>query len=382
MTDDTVLVDLSQFIRAPLHTGIQRVCYEIVSRWPAGCPFRLIRIASDGTADLLPDDALERMKAFFSNSGEARSRERERLTELDTQDASSPLTRDRVLSCRAILAPELFADPARIDFYQGLASQMADRLFFLAYDFVPFVHPELFDNAAILPNMAFIHMLRRMKRLAFISSETRRTFRERLARSDLPDGPVLPLGSDGLGVAEPDFSQACRRFTCLGTLEPRKRHEAILDAFESLWREGSDVRLTFIGMMGWLEDDVQDRVETLAETEARFEWLTGLSDEAVGEILREIRATIYASRIEGFGLPPLESLSLGVPAIVSDCIPSVVDIEPHGQVRLKESSADEIRAAVLRMLDDDFARRKCDEIPNLALPTWDGLSQAVAEWVG
>ena len=77
----------------------------------------------------------------------------------------------------------------------------------------------------------------------------------------------------------------------------------------------------------------------------------------------------------------MESLSLGVPAIVCQSIPSVEMIEPLGQVRIPKAEPNAIAEAVRSLMDDGFAAIKYDEIPALTLPTWDELSRQVAQWV-
>ena len=45
-------------------------------------------------------------------------------------------------------------------------------------------------------------------------------------------------------------------FLCVSTIEPRKGQRVALRAFESLWREGVDARLLFVGRRGWLDEAV------------------------------------------------------------------------------------------------------------------------------
>src|SRR5262249_57828256 len=110
--------------------------------------------------------------------------------------------------------------------------------------------------------------------------------------------------SDGLGVAAPEFTPHSRRFTVVGSLEPRKNHRAVLDAFEALWDEGTEVELTFVGRWVFLEEDVRRRIDRLQAEEPRFQWLREQDDAAVRRLIRGSRATLFASQAEGFGLPP------------------------------------------------------------------------------
>jgi glycosyltransferase involved in cell wall biosynthesis len=90
---------------------------------------------------------------------------------------------------------------------------------------------------------------------------------------------------------------------------------------------------------------------------------------------------LQVSLAEGFGLPALESLALGVPVIVAADIPSVAMIEPLGQCRIAAANTESIREAVLSLLDDEVHRRKCEEIPRLALPRWADFGGRLAAWV-
>lgn len=52
--------------------------------------------------------------------------------------------------------------------------------------------------------------------------------------------------------------------------------------------------------------------------DARLVFLNGVTDEEYADCLRSSTALVSASREEGFGIPLLESLALGVPVVVSD----------------------------------------------------------------
>jgi glycosyltransferase involved in cell wall biosynthesis len=182
-------------------------------------------------------------------------------------------------------------------------------------------------------------------------------------------------------VAPPRFAPERRRFTIVGSVEPRKNLGPALNAFRALWAEGVQVRLTLVGRVLTLPEEDQRTFDELRRTQPLFECLEGLGDSEVRELILGSRATLFLSRGEGFGIPPLESLALGVPVIVSADVPSLACIEPLGQVRLASPDADAVRAAVRSFLDDDLARRKTEEIRGLRLPTWAGLARDLAAWI-
>ncbi len=380
MTSAAILFDLTELTATPLRTGIQRVCFEILSRWRAPESLRLARVNGDGRMQLLPEGTAQAIQEFFRARPGQHEAARARLVHLG-QEVGRVLDTEEILRHRAVLNPELFFALPRVAFYEELAVQMADRLFFIVYDFLPMLRPSFFAKGAILQTMPYLRLLRRLKHLAFISEATKQDFTKRIVRRDDWGGPVLALGGNGLGEAEPVFSPSKRRITVLGSLELRKNHAAVFDAFASLWEQGVDVTLSLIGRYVHLQDSVRQQLERLHREEPRFQWLTDQDDHAVREQIRGSRATLFPSLLEGFGIPPLESLALGVPVIVSEGIPSIAMIEPLGQIRLSPPDSPAIQRAVRDMLDDDFARQKHEEIRQLRLPTWSELVRRLPEWI-
>jgi alpha-1,2-rhamnosyltransferase len=107
-------------------------------------------------------------------------------------------------------------------------------------------------------------------------------------------------------------------YLSVGTVEPRKQHALVLDAFERLWRLATDAKLVFFGRHGWRSDDLARRVRTHPEFGRRLIWIEAGSDAALDYAYRHASAMIFASRCEGFGLPLAEAMKYGLPVIASD----------------------------------------------------------------
>src|SRR5690606_20966063 len=54
-------------------------------------------------------------------------------------------------------------------------------------------------------------------------------------------------------------------YLAVSTIEPRKNHEYLLDAFELAWAAGSDARLCIIGRIGWKREELVRRIRGHAE---------------------------------------------------------------------------------------------------------------------
>ena len=105
-------------------------------------------------------------------------------------------------------------------------------------------------------------------------------------------------------------------FLMVGTIEPRKGHLQVLDAFDQLWRQGLDINLIIAGAEGW-RDLRQDMRRTIPQIVARLRshpergrrlfWVNGPSDEYLEKIYAASSCLIAASEGEGFGLPLVEA---------------------------------------------------------------------------
>jgi len=142
------------------------------------------------------------------------------------------------------------------------------------------------------------------------------------------------LGADFISANESVVDVASRNeqpsFLMVGTLEPRKGHVVALRAFDALWNEGVDVKLTIVGKPGWGVENLIRRIEGHAEFGKRLLWFNGISDEELQKTYSDSDALIAASYAEGFGLPIVEAAHFGKAVIASD-IPVFREVTGRGQ---------------------------------------------------
>ncbi len=115
-----------------------------------------------------------------------------------------------------------------------------------------------------------------------------------------------------------DQIRAHPSFLMVGTLEPRKGHAQVLDAFELLWRTGVYFSLVIIGKQGWMADKFITRLRTHSEFNKHLFWLEGISDEFLEKVYTASTCLIAASYGEGFGLPLIEAAKHKLPIIARD----------------------------------------------------------------
>lgn len=142
-----------------------------------------------------------------------------------------------------------------------------------------------------------------------------------------------------------------RYVLALGTVEPRKELPTLVAAFDALATDDPDLRLVLAGPDGWGVDALtaaRDRCRH-ARRIVRLGWLGG--PQRLG-LLRGASVLAYPSRYEGFGLVPLEALSVGTPVVASD-----IDVHREtvadGALLVAPGDADALAGALRRLLDDD-----------------------------
>ena len=111
----------------------------------------------------------------------------------------------------------------------------------------------------------------------------------------------------------------------VGTLEPRKNLNTLLEAYAVLRHSLPEVGLVIAGGKGWLYESFFARLRTL-DLEPHVT-LTGFVPEAdLPALINCAEVFAYPSVFEGFGLPPLEAMACGMPVVVSNAssLPEVV----------------------------------------------------------
>ncbi|HET9114373.1 MAG TPA: glycosyltransferase family 1 protein [Burkholderiales bacterium] len=109
-----------------------------------------------------------------------------------------------------------------------------------------------------------------------------------------------------------------RFYLFVGTLQPRKNVERLLDAHEMLpLNLQKEIPLVIVGRAGWGCEALVARLENAALS-GRIVWLKYLPDESVRALLQTALALVFPSLYEGFGLPVVEAFASGLPVIASD----------------------------------------------------------------
>ncbi|MEC8651483.1 MAG: glycosyltransferase family 1 protein [Planctomycetota bacterium] len=176
-------------------------------------------------------------------------------------------------------------------------------------------------------------------------------------RAFAPEAPtprVIPWGADH--VPEETLPRACDGdyALCVGTIEPRKNHLALLEAWRRL--PPSRPQLVIIGAVGW---ECEDAVAALtrAEQDGVAVWRRDAGDLELWSLLQHARLLAYPALWEGFGFPPLEAMALGVPVVAHDT-PALREVGDEGPCFADATDVDALTDALAAALFDEDARAR------------------------
>ena len=171
------------------------------------------------------------------------------------------------------------------------------------------------------------------------SESTRRDI-ERLARIPSDRIQVISLGVDSrFAPASPDSVAVVReryhlpsRFVLyVGTLEPRKGIDTLLEAFARLTPEAAEA-LVLTGQRGWRVEPLLKRLNDPA-LRGRVQLLDYVPDADLPALYSAASVLTLPSRYEGFGLPVLEAMACGTPVVCSNAS-SLPEIAGDAALRL------------------------------------------------
>jgi len=189
-----------------------------------------------------------------------------------------------------------------------------------------------------------------------------------------------PLSAQDLAEARARLRLPERFILFVGTLEPRKNLETLLEAWATM-KDRPD--LVVVGSWGWLYDTLRER---MARMGAGLHHLDSLDPGELPAVYNLARVLAHPAWYEGFGLPPLEAMACGTPVIVADTssLPEVVGdaglVVPAGEPEAwrkalervigdTDLAADLRRRGILRAAQFSWARA--------ASRTWRAIDDAI-----
>jgi glycosyltransferase involved in cell wall biosynthesis len=166
----------------------------------------------------------------------------------------------------------------------------------------------------------------------------------------------------------------------VGTIEPRKDQELVLDAFETLAKKYSDLNLVLIGKQGWKVEEFIKRINNHPLKDKQFYYLNDIDDDTLSLFYQNAWIVIYLSKHEGYGLPIAESLRHNNITIASKNS-SMYEVGKNYSDYIVYNSQNEIIDIISLYYDNpQLYQEKKQLIKNSFKPaSWDSFSASIME---
>jgi glycosyltransferase involved in cell wall biosynthesis len=158
----------------------------------------------------------------------------------------------------------------------------------------------------------------------------------------------------------------------VGTLEPRKGIDVLLDAFATLAKNDDVTQLWLAGQSGWGLNTLDEQIGAHPAA-SRIRRLGFVDDDVLPALFRQARAVTYPSRGEGFGLPVLEAMACGA-SVVTSANTVMAEVAGDACLLVDAGNADALAdglSRVLRSRDEERSNRATLARTRAELFTWD-----------
>lgn len=211
-----------------------------------------------------------------------------------------------------------------------------------------------------MDDFRFQRMTNKADLITTISENSKKDFLEKYGKRRIE--VVYPGISIGDSGNKRNWEDRGEYILFVGTVEPRKNLEGLIKAYAKFLEVAPDLAtstLIIIGSKGWMVDEIYNLPKKLG-IEERVKFLDFVNNEELFNLYKNALCLVYPSFYEGFGIPVLEAMSLGVPVICSNTssLPEVGGLSAGGAVLYVDpQNPDEIAKAIQKIFKNEKIRK-------------------------
>lgn len=348
-----ILVDISHTVQTTLQSGVQRVVRNTVPTW-----------VSLGAVPVVFDDAARTWRRL--NAAERATLAAWSDHEVEaTADAGTPTTVVVPDGCQ-ILVPEL--KPRQpLPALRAASAHSGNEFRWIVYDLIPILAAQFVPDETVAGSVDYVSTLKHAKQLVAISESSAAEFRgfvNGLASQGLT-GPgvtheLLPLVPPPAPTERGKVEAGALRVApglplvlCVSSISPHKNQEVLLSAAAQLAAAGAAFELMFVAPNAWHVDGFRRRLESLQTQGVAVSLVRDVGDEALWSLYRSAHCVVLISRVEGYGLPVAEALSVGTPVVTSNFGSMREVAAGGGALMVDPTDVAAVAEAVGSLLEDD-----------------------------
>jgi glycosyltransferase involved in cell wall biosynthesis len=238
------------------------------------------------------------------------------------------------------------------------------------HDLTFFTNPEWHERSKVTFFRRAISYSAQHARVLIAVSEYSARLLERLVPAHAPI-VVAPLGvdlaqfhparqDDALVFEEHALPSGARYVFFVGTAEPRKGLDVLVEAFRAIAERDDDVELWLAGQGGWGVAELEAQLAA-HPFRGRVRRLGFVDDTLLPALYRSAQVVAYPSRGEGFGLPVLEAMACGASVVTTEGT-VMADVAGDCARLVPIGDADALAATVLDVLSDDDTTRNATAV--------------------
>ena len=202
-----------------------------------------------------------------------------------------------------------------------------DKMLYFIHDLLPLEYPEYFWKDWDKVHLQRILNMRAVAdMIATVSNDVAVKLQELFKHLKVEENGIFAI-QNGVEDTFVNYSVKAKaeykprnQFVIVSTIEPRKNHLMLLEIWRDFIFSGlSDIpKLIIIGSRGWHNSNTFEFLEKCTAIQPYIEEVHDVDDGEMIKHIFESKATLFPSYGEGWGLPVVESMTLGVQAICSD----------------------------------------------------------------
>lgn len=316
-----IYVDVTVLTMATFITGIQRVTREISIRLIENNDFEIVLLHYNAAKSVYYQIDNTAYVEYYANG----------------KGIKEKMITDKEIPLSQIGSGTLFFDldaawmcRMKRSYLLPIIKEQGAKIVAHIYDIISITHPQYCLERGVYNFMDFLGAHLQYADKIIVNAEATVKELEKLTDSlecKLPECHVVPLGANFRNIVNESDNVSFHSFEKLskekpyvlmvGTIEPRKNHRLLLEAYNYSLKE-KGFQIVFAGYWGWNMETFEKKVKEHPDYGNGVYHFEGLDDRQINYLYQHAACVAFCSYTEGFGLPIVEALQRDAVVVAAD----------------------------------------------------------------